>query len=29
VAGIEHTPLVPRGRMVPLPGEYLQSQMEN
>ena len=28
-AGIEHTPLVPRARMVSLPGEYLQSQMEN
>jgi ATP-dependent RNA helicase RhlE len=27
-AGVEHTPLVPRARMVSLPGEYLQSQME-
>jgi len=29
VEGIVHTPLVPRSRMISLPGEYLQAQMEN
>lgn len=29
VGGVDHTPLVSRARMIALPGEYLQAQMEN